>query len=98
MFGVDGVWSSLPASEKPDLKILLSMLLKSKADSTAKRYKQEILKFIEWCNDSGARPVPLFPVSVIVAYLYKVYNNSKSYATLVLTHAALKWFHSFGPV
>ena len=33
----------------------------------------------------------------MTAYLYKVYDSSKSYAALVLTHAALKWFHSFIP-
>ena len=46
------------------------MLLKSKADSTTKGYKKEILKFIEHCNFSGARPVPPFPVAFIVAYLF----------------------------
>ena len=71
-------------------------MLKSKADSTAKRYKKEIVKFIEYCNFSGVRPVPPFPVAFIVAYLFKVYKSSTdSYASLVLSHAALKWFHSF---
>ena len=32
----------------------------------------------------------------MVAYLFKVYKISSSYASLVMTHAALKWFHSFG--
>jgi len=40
--------------------------------------------------------VPPFPVTFIVAYLFKVYKSSSSYASLVLTHVALKWFHSFG--
>lgn len=54
------------------------------------------MKFIEYCDFSGVRPVPPFPVTFIVAYLFKVYKSSSSYASLVLTHAALKWFHSFG--
>ena len=32
----------------------------------------------------------------IVAYLFKVYKSSSPYNSLVMTHAALKWFHSFG--
>ena len=32
----------------------------------------------------------------MVAYLFKVYKSSSSYASLVMTHASLKWFHSFG--
>ena len=72
-------------------------MLKSKADSTAKRYKKEIVKFIEYCNFSGVRPVPPFPVAFIVAYLFKVSKSSNSYASLVMSHAALKWFHSLGP-
>ena len=37
-----------------------------------------------------------FPVAFIVTYLFKVYKSSSSYASLVMAHAALKWFHSFG--
>ena len=40
--------------------------------------------------------MPPFPVTFLVAYLFKVYKSSSSYASLVMTHAALKWFHSFG--
>ena len=89
-------WRCIPVSVKPDLGKLISILLKSKADSTMKRYKKEILKFIEYCNFSGVRPVPPFPVAFIVAYLFKVYKSSSSYASLVMAHAAFKWFHSFG--
>ena len=56
---------------------------------------REILKFIDYCYFSGVRPVPPFPVTLLVAYLFKVYKRSSSYASLVMTHAALKWFHSF---
>ena len=95
MFLSDHGWRCIQPNVKPDLGELISTLLKSKADSTTKRYRKEILKFIEYCNISGLRPVPPFPVTFIVAYLFKVYKNSSSYASLVMTHAALKWFHSF---
>ena len=40
--------------------------------------------------------MPPFPVTFIVVYLFKIYQSSNSYASLVMAHAALKWFHSFG--
>ena len=40
--------------------------------------------------------MPPFPVSFIVAYLFRVYKSSNSCASLVMIRAALKWFHSFG--
>ena len=40
---------------------------------------------------------PLFTVPVIIAYLSKTYQASKSYSTLILTRVALKWLHSFTP-
>ena len=70
--------------------------MKSKADSTSRRYKKEILKFIEFCDSSNFQPGPPFPVTFIVVYLFKVYQSSNSYASQVMAHAALKWFHSFG--
>ena len=66
-------WRCIPISVKPGLGKLISILLKSKVDSTMKRYKKDILKFIEYCNFSGVRPVPPFPVAFIVAYLFKVH-------------------------
>ena len=97
MFNVDGHWNHLPARIGPDLKDLLLMLLKPKAESTLKRYKKEILRFLKWCNLSNAGPVPPFSVSLAVSYLKKVYKSSNSYATLLLSHANLKRFHSFFP-
>lgn len=46
---------------------------------------------------SSIQPSPPFSVSVVIAYRHKVYVSFKSYATLSLTHAALKWFHPFIP-
>ena len=68
----------------------ISTLLKSKADSTSRRYKKEISKFIDFCNSSNVQPVPPFPVTFIVVYLFKIYQSSNSYASLVMAHAALK--------
>ena len=46
MFVSDHGWRCIPVSVKPDLGEFISTSLKSKAGSTAKRYKKEILKFI----------------------------------------------------
>ena len=42
--------------------------------------------------------MPPFSVALAVAYMSKVYNQSKSYSSLVLIHSALKWYHSFLPL
>ena len=86
-----------PDHVKPNTKDLLTLLIKSKADSTVKRHTKEIVKFSRWCNLSSIQLSPPFSVLIVIAYLHKVYVSSKSYATLSLTHAALKWFHSFIP-
>ena len=97
MFVSDHGWRCILVSVKPDLGKLISTLLKSKAGSTctAKRYKKEILKFIDYCNffrDSAGASFSCF----VYSYLsFKVYKSSSSYASLVMTHAALMWFHSF---
>ena len=36
------------------------------------------------------------PVTFLVAYLFKVYGSSSSYASSVMTHTAFKWIHLFG--
>ena len=42
MFASDDVWSCIPVGVKPNLGEFISTLLKSKADSTSRRYKKEI--------------------------------------------------------
>ena len=39
--------------------------------------------------------MPPFPV-ILWRLIFKVYRSPSSSASLVMTHAALKWFHSFG--
>ena len=90
MFATQGYWDNIPDHVKPNTKDLLTLLMKSKADSTVKRYTKEIVKFSRWCNLSSIQPTPPFSVSIVIAYLHKVYVSSKSYAALSLTHAALK--------
>ena len=54
------------------------------------------MKFIDYCNFCGVPLVPPFPVTFLVAYLFKVDKSSSSYASSDMAHAALKWFHLFG--
>ena len=41
-------------------------------------------------------PVSPSPVTFLVAYLFKVYKSSSSYASSVITRVSLKCFHLFG--
>ena len=90
MFATQGYWENIPDHVKPNTKDLLTLLMKSKEDSTVKKYTKEIVKFSRWCNLSSIQLSPPFSVSLVISYLHKVYVISKSYATLSLTHAALK--------
>lgn len=71
--------------------------MKSRADSTVTRYLKEIQKFITGCKSHNISVKLPFSVSVVSVYMARVYKVSKSYASLVLVHAALKWSHSFIP-
>lgn len=81
----------------PDTSALISQLSKSRASSTTARYRVEIRKFCAWCETFGVSSSPPLNVPVVLAYLSKVYRETNSYSMLVLSHAALKWFHSFVP-
>ena len=71
--------------------------MKSRADSAVRRYLKEIQKFMTWCKSHNISVKLPFSVSVVSVYMARVYKVSKSYASLVLVHAALKWSHSFIP-
>ena len=77
----------------------VKMLVKSRADSTAKKYLVEIRRFLAWCKqNSVADSYPLYS-TVVTLYLFQLFaNQHKSYSVLVMVHAALKWFHSFVPI
>ena len=86
MFNTQGYSDNLPDHVSQNTKDVLTLLVKFKADPTVKRYTKEIVKFSRCCNLSSIQPSPPFSVSVVIAYLHKVYLSSKSYAALTLTH------------
>ena len=88
----------LPEATRPGTKDLVRLLLKSKASSTSSRYLKEIEKFCSWCQLFRVAIAPPFSASLVLAYLSKVYLRSSSYRSVVLAHAALKWFHELLPV
>lgn len=90
-------WDALPPSLRHVKAKAWEMVMKSKADSTVRRYVGEITKFIQWCNCKGCRISLPIPAVLACGYLVNVYDQSKSYSSVVLVHAALKWFHSFAP-
>ena len=53
------------------------------------------MKSFDYCNFCGVPLVPPFPVTFLVACLFKVDKSSSSYGS-DMAHATLKWFHLFG--
>ena len=90
-------WTLLPSALRPDRNSLFSVLLNSRANSTAKKYINEIKKFFVWCR---SRKIPVqipFSAPVVALYLFNLDQQLRSPASMVLVHAALKWLHSFTP-
>ena len=90
-------WTLLPSALTPDHNSLLNVLLNSRANSTAKKYNDEIKKFFVWCK--GRQISIQIPLSapVVALYLFNLDQQLRSPASMVLVHAALKWLHSFTP-
>ena len=87
----------MPREIKPDTKVFLNYLLKSRAPSTAKKYLQEIQKFLKWTiTHFGKVTIPVTDLTAAL-YLYNRCNPSLSCSSLVIAHAALKWLHTFVP-
>ena len=75
------------------------MLVKSRADSTAKKYLFEIRRFLaSGKQNSVAKSYP-FSSTVVTLYLFQLFTNQhNSFSVLVMEQGALKWFHSFVPI
>ena len=88
-----------PAQTMVDRSAFAKMLVKSRADSTAKKYLVEIRRFLAWCKQNSVADSYPFSSSVVTLYLFQLLaDQHKSYSVLVMVHAALKWFHSFVPI
>ena len=71
-------WGQLHENIKPDKDALIKLLIKSRADSTVKRYSSEISKYQKWCNAHSI--VAKFPVDTptAVTYTYSRFLQSHS--------------------
>ena len=87
----------LPPAVRPDFNSLFNSLLASRADSTVKKYLKEINRFLLWCRTRKISLQLPFSSSVFALYLFGLDQQLRSPAAMFLVHAALKWFHSFGP-
>ena len=77
----------------------VKMLVKSRADSTAKMNLVEIRRFLDWCKRNSETESYPFSSTVVTLSLFQLFaNQHKSYEVLVIMHTALKWFHSFVPI
>ena len=84
----------LPPTNRPYCDVLFSHLLGSRADSTIKNYINEIRKFFLWCKDNQITLWIPFSSPVVSLYLFNLDRQLRTLASMVLTHAALKWLHS----
>ena len=88
-----------PAQVIVDRSAFVKMLVKCRADSTAKKYLVEIRRFLAWCKQNSVADSYPFSSTVVILYLFQLCaNQHKSYSVLVMVHAALKWFPSFVPI
>ena len=63
-----------------------------------KRYVAEIRKFLVWCRKKTITTSIPLPASIVSLYIFEMLTQEKKHASmLVMSHAALKWFHSFTP-
>ena len=72
-------------------------MAQSRSISTAKAYLREIKKFLEWCRTRKLSVQLPFSVCTVSLYLFDIHQSSASSATMLQTHAARKWLHSFVP-
>ena len=80
-----------PDHVKPNTKDLLTLLMKSKADSTFKRYTKEIVKFSRLCNLSSIQP--LLVTAPVYRNVYLNYTVAGS-RTVLKTCMSLKMYLS----
>ena len=83
-----------PPAIRSGFNSLFNCLLSSRADSTMK-YLKEINKFLLWCRTRKIALQLTFSSSVVALRVFALDQHLRSPATMVLIHAALKWFHSF---
>ena len=82
-----------------DRSAFVKMLVKSRADPTAKKYLVEIRRFLAWCKQNSVADTYPFSSTVVTLYLFQLFaNQHTSYLVLVMAHATLKWFHLFVPI
>ena len=88
-----------PAQVMVDRSAFVKMLVKPRANSTAKRYLVAIRRFLGWCKQNSVADNYPSSSTVLTVYLFQLFTDQhKSYSVLLMVHAALKWFHSFVPI
>ena len=60
-------------------------------------YMRVVKKFLDWCKSRQISFELPFPLDVVSLYLFEVQQSCTSSYSVILTHAALKWLHSFVP-
>ena len=76
---------------------MAQFLLKSRAQSTIKRYTAEIIKFKKWCSTNHIEKAIPTTIPIAATYIHNRFISSRSPSVTVAAHAALKWLHSLIP-
>ena len=93
-----GDFNSLPEEEEKRLRKLYEDVKADaqeggKTDSTLAVYKREWEKFVEWCRDKGATPLPADPMAVIMYLEEKRREKNLAHPTLKKKAAAISHYH-----
>ena len=88
-------WAGLPVQER--LRIVHNAL-KSRANSTVKKYLAEYRKYRTFLAAKGYSTVlPSMPLHV-TSYLSHLYETNPSYSAILHAHCAIKWIHGLLPI
>ena len=90
-------WKSFQQFSSINVYEVVNVMLKSRANSTAKTYVRVIRKFLGWSKSKHFNMQLSFPLSVVSLYLFEVQQSGASSSSVILAHAALKWLHCFVP-
>ena len=76
-------WETVPAHVKSFKGQYLSVFLKSRADSTAKRYVGNIRAFLKWCRLNNIEVAIPVSAATVAIYMFQLVQKQTSAVTLV---------------
>ncbi|MDE0658610.1 MAG: tyrosine-type recombinase/integrase [Gammaproteobacteria bacterium] len=92
--GVSPVPADPPAPElkQAHAEAIVSAAVESHSPATRRSYDAAWRQFVEWCDSEGYTPFPADP-QIVAAYLTERAEAGRSFATLKVGRAAIRYFH-----